>query len=370
MRRLKTIDILRGLSMLWMFLGHLLDWWLLYNDRLLYTTAFSLFDVIGAGAFILVSGISTTLSYRTRLKKLEHLGANSKRIVRNEYLLRASLILIVSIIYNIPIALYTLNVFNVWIWYVLLTIAVSLFLGRPFLRTNKFLRIIAAIGIIVANQVFISFIHSHEGEANGLGFIFHIFYNGYPIMDPLLTFFPFFLVGSALGDLIHDIYLIENKNMRRIRIKNHILYPFSALGIALVVIGVTYSYPDFLNAVVRSFSFILYSLGFQMILFSFLLLIEEFELIKTKKSYRFLYYFSYYSLSIFLIHNLLYFVFYHQLSASIVLFFIAGTVVLVWLLLKFIHKKFGKKVSLKALISRLAVEGARRIEMRSRNKAI
>ncbi|GAG12019.1 unnamed protein product, partial [marine sediment metagenome] len=40
MKRIKSIDILRGLSMCWMFIGHILAWWIRDKDRHLYLETF------------------------------------------------------------------------------------------------------------------------------------------------------------------------------------------------------------------------------------------------------------------------------------------------------------------------------------------
>ncbi|MBN1802695.1 MAG: DUF1624 domain-containing protein [Candidatus Lokiarchaeota archaeon] len=372
MKRLKSLDIFRGLSMLWMFLGHLLDWWLLNNaqDRQLYSTAFSLFDVIGAGAFIFVSGMSTTISYRTRVLKSETQDFFSKRRVRNEYLLRASFILILALIYNIPIAIFTHNVYNIWIWYVLLTVAISLLLAWPFLKTTKHLRLATAMGMIFANHILIGLLSPYEGETSSLGVLFHLLYNGYPIMDPIFTFFPFFLMGTVIGDVIYEILLIESNELRKKKLREKLLLPCLGLGAFFMILGVIYDYPEFLNSVERSFSWVLYSLGFQLIFVSILIYIEESALLKTKKSFKFLYYFSYYSLSIFLLHNLLYFAFYQKLSASMALIFVFATVILVGFLLRFIYKKFGRNASLKSLISRLSVGVAKMIENKIYKKTL
>ncbi len=372
MKRLKSLDIFRGLSMVWMFVGHLLEWWLQNNaqDRLLYTNAFSIFDVIGAGAFIFVSGISTTLSYRTRILKNAERGLIGKLTVRNEYLLRALFILVLALIYNVPIAIFTGNLFDIWIWYVLQTVAISLLLAWPYLKTTKQLRLAAAIGIIFTNRLLIGLLSAHKGENNTLGVLFHILYNGYPIMDPILTFFPFILMGTIVGDIIYENLLIENKELRNKKLRENLLLPCLSLGGFLTILGIIYDYPEFLNSLERSFSWVLYSIGLQLIIISIMIYIEETEIIKTKKSYRFLYYFSYYSLSIFLVHNLLYFVFYKKLSASMALILVSITVILIGFFLRFIYKKFGRKASLKSIISWLSVEAAKKLEKKYYKNAI
>jgi hypothetical protein len=102
-------------------------------------------------------------------------------------------------------------------------------------------------------------------------------------------------------------------------------------------------------------------------LLSILLYIEEFEVVKTKKSYRFFYYFSFYSFTIYLAHNPLYFIFFLQLNALTIWIAFVGTIILIALLLKGIYKKWGKNASLKVLISILSSKLANKLEERSRD---
>lgn len=362
MKRLKSIDIIRGTSMLWMFLAHLMHWWLKLEDLWFYDAVFSILDVMGAGAFLFISGVSTALSYRSRSLTMENSEVKDRKRVRNEYLFRALLVLILALIYNVPIAFYTRNPFDIWIWYILLTIAISLFMAWPLLKTPKILRICIGVGIWIANQYLIAFLTPYEGQPSLYGILFHIIYNGYPILDPILTFFPFFLIGTVVGDVISEIYLKDNEKERTAVLKSRLLLPSIIAGGGLIVIGISLNFPDFLKSIQRSFSWMIYSLGILIILLSVLLCIEEYELIKTKRSFKFLFYYSYYSLTIFLAHNLLFFLFTRQISASNIIYFVIGTTILVEVLLRYAYKKLGGIISIKVQINKLSRELARIVE--------
>jgi len=71
MQRFKSIDIFRGLCMSWMFLGHLIGWWIKPEFIWLESLAFSIFDPIGASGFLFISGVSMALSYRNRMYRVE-----------------------------------------------------------------------------------------------------------------------------------------------------------------------------------------------------------------------------------------------------------------------------------------------------------
>ena len=99
----------------------------------------------------------------------------------------------------------------------------------------------------------------------------------------------------------------------------------------------------------------LYSIGTVLVLLSILLYIEEFEVIKTKKSYRFFFYYSFYSFTIYLAHDPLYFIFFQQLNALTIWIGLVGTTFLITLLLKGVYKKWGRKASLKTQLSILSL---------------
>ena len=94
MKRLKSIDIFRGLCMFYMVVGHSLDWWIRAEDYWFFYVYVSIGGPVGASGFLFIAGISTALSYRNRCLKAEADNSDlySMRLARNEYMWRAFLI--------------------------------------------------------------------------------------------------------------------------------------------------------------------------------------------------------------------------------------------------------------------------------------
>ena len=88
-QRLKSIDIFRGLCILWIVLTHLIDWWLKSDFIWLHRVTVMIFDSFGASGLLFVSGLSITLSYRNKLIKVNTNDDYTFQILRNSYLLRA-----------------------------------------------------------------------------------------------------------------------------------------------------------------------------------------------------------------------------------------------------------------------------------------
>ncbi|MBY8983711.1 MAG: DUF1624 domain-containing protein [Candidatus Lokiarchaeota archaeon] len=363
--RLRSIDIFRGACMAWMILNHLIDWWLKTEYNWVYAIAIMIIDPIGASGFLFISGVSIAISYRRRLDKVKESEENSYRMVRNSYLFRALFIFIIAILYNIPIAIALKDPSMIWAWFVLLTAAVSLFLAWPLLKIHKLFRILIALTILVIHFIIISWLLPFQGESNIFGLLFHILYNEI-YQDPILIFFPFFIIGTVIGDLIYETIYNNKEDHQNSRFKKRLLIPTILSGFLMITSGVFINFPHFLMR--ESLSWVIYSMGIDLVFLSILLGIEKFNIFRTKKSYKFLFYYSYYSLTIYLAHNLLYFLFLNQLDLVSIWFFTALSFVSIGFILRGIYKKFGDKASLKLQVGRLSERLTRNIEVRINKK--
>jgi uncharacterized membrane protein len=343
-----------------MVLNHIINWWLKSEYSWLHSIAIMIIDPIGASGFLFISGVSVTLSYRKRISRIVESEDLNFRIVRNSYFFRAFFIFIIAIIYNIPVPFVLNDPTMIWIWFVLLTSAISLFITWPLLKVSKFIRIIIATVIIVLHLILVSKLLPYQGEANFFGLLFHILYNGIT-QDPILIFFPFFLIGTVVGDIIHESINVRNsQNLKRV-----LLY-LLIIGLFLIISGVLLNYPKFLRR--RSLSWIIYSTGIDIVILTLLLLIERSNLMTSKKSYKLIFYYSYYSLSIYLAHNALYFLFLNQLDIISIWFSALGAFLFIGLVFRAIYKKWGRKASIKAQISILSLKISKKIEEMLKNK--
>ena len=112
----------------------------------------------------------------------------------------------------------------------------------------------------------------------------------------------------------------------------------------------------------------IYTMGITLLLMSGLLYFEVYEIFKTKKSYNFMFYFSYYSLTIFFTHNVMYFFFPGQLTIFVVLIYTLTTIILWGLLMKWIYHKFGPSASIKVQVGKLAAGIVKKIEEKNKRQ--
>lgn len=348
MFRFKSIDTFRGICMAWMFLGHLLEWWIKPEYLFINTMTHQILDSMGASGFLFISGLSITLSLRKKQSGVEYDSIETKR----EYFLKALFLLIIALLYNLPIAIYFNNFASIWMWFVLLTAAISLILAWPLLRLPISIRLIIGFSMWVINYYVFNYLSSFKGEFSIYGALYHLLYNE-PQMDPILNFFPFFLFGTVIGELIFRLNLNKQNLGYKKTFKQQLTIPLSIISIAFITFGVLFDYPKFLLER-GSISWNFYSLGIEVLLLVIFLSIEFLFEFNTERSHRFLFYFSYYSFTVYLTHHLLYFLFLEQLDYITIWLAIAITFVLIGLILRTVYKYLGPKASIKVLISKLS----------------
>lgn len=359
MRRFKSIDVFRGMCMGWMFLGHLIEWWIKEDFSWLRDLTFGIFDPIGASGFLFISGVSITLSFRNRKYRVEALKEISYFRVKLSYYIRASFLLLVAIIYNLAIALTINNLSWIWTWFVLMTAAFSLLIVWPLFKVSKEVRIGIGVSIWLINELIYYFLRPFQNQLNFQGVLYHILYNDFS-QDPLLIFLPFMIFGTVVGDIFNDLNNNNALEKRREEMKREMIYPIGILSLVLIVFGLLFKFPNFMQR--SSFSWYIYSIGIILIIFLILLILEEYRVFETRKKYRVFFFFSYYSFTVYLAHNFLYFIFYKKLDLIFIWIAVIATFFIFSAIIRQIYKMWGWKASLKAVLGRLSFKIAKKIE--------
>ena len=265
MKRFRSFDTIRGFCIFTMIIGHLLDWWLRPQDIWLSVAYHALIADIAASGFLLISGVSSMISFRSSLRKAEISVDYNQRMVKHDYIYKGLLILIVAIIYNSIDALINLNPLRIWTWYIPMTIAFSILLTYPLLKVSKRLRILCAILLWIINFLILSFLLHFERQGNVFNVLFYILYNDINV-HPILFYLSYFLIGTVIGEIIYEIYLNNNQKIRLNALKFKLILPLLIFGGTLTGIGVLLFLPDFLlhgtvSAIIYSLAIILLILG-------------------------------------------------------------------------------------------------------------
>lgn len=349
MRRIQAIDIFRGLCIFYMTFGHMMYWYSAKSSFWLYEIVWNLGAPIGGGGFLLVSGMSAMISYKVNLEKAKLSGDFSMKNSRNQYIIRALIILLISFIWNFFGTLF-MGVPGIWIWFVIQTISISLLLAWPLLKTSPLFRLFICFAFWIGNEFIIVLLRPFEGQFNFFGILHFIFYN-VPEQNVILAYFPFLLAGTVIGDILHEAFNSENIDTKAY-LKRHLTIPGSIGGLVLIIFGVLFQFPNFLDK--RAFSSHMFIFGIELLLIILLVYIKDLGHIKLKRSYSVLKYYSYYSFTIFLAHNILYFLFPPILNALEIILLIIPIMTLWTYLFRLIYRKLGKYASLKFFISKSA----------------
>jgi len=365
MIRLKSIDNFRGIAVIAMMWLHLSDWWLSGDSRTHIYVPLLVTQYAFLVSYQFISGISRYLFYKTGGSRKEPSETINKRRIKREFLMRGVFLLVIALLYNTVVAISTSKPSEIWSWFVLLALALSFILIIPLLDTSKKTRGFLGVVFLVLNFTILSFLQDFKGQANLFGVLYHLLF--YPVgLHPILSSFGVFLIGTVVGEVIYEIYYKEEKESRLHLLKKRLIIPSILIGGIVVTFILIVNSFLFLN--LPSFYGIVSTIGISLISFSLFVLVEEYEIFKTKRNYKFIFYFSYYSLTIYLAHNLLYFLFFERLDALTSSFFIVIVIVLIGLFLKWIYPKLGGSISIKKMISKLSYKVVMRIETKSSNE--
>ena len=349
LKRFKVVDTARGMAIFGMIVAHILNWWLTEQNLWLYDV-FAIFVLsFGAVSFVFISGASATLSLKRRTMEIKKGDKFFHHLIRKVYFLRAFFLLMIALLFNLVGALFFQDLTYIWSWNVLQTIAISLFLVWPLINRSKILRTIIAAAALLFNYLLLYLILPYQGQMNVYGISFYILYN--PIDQYiLLPYFSMLLLGTVLGDILHDLSQIDDPEESRAAFKPHLIKTV-ILGIILMIIGMFFL-PDF--TIHASLASITYSLGLVFVAYSILTYYEIFEPIKTNERYRYFYYYNYYSFTVYLAHYVLYFFFYRQFTVITIWIPMIITMTIITIITIFVYKKCGQKASIKAGLSVLS----------------
>ncbi len=363
MQRIKSVDAFRGLCIFYMLLGHMLVWWIIEEQFWMHFYLRKIFEIIGVSGFLFASGISTVLSLRNSLEKVEKNPRYTQGDLLRESYQRATLYLVFALLYNgLTVSLVTfinegivIGLWSLWSWYILLTIAICLFFAYPLIKINKTTRVIIAVFCIFITYPIFESLNNLRENNFGYAVLFHLLFSA-SHEDPILPFFGFYCLGTVLGDIYYEVYSIEDEALKKEQVKNTIIKNFLIAGILLVITSIILSlfvFDDLSAGFDKgSFAWMWYAIGCDILILAGLTYLHEFKL-SPEWRHPFLFYFSYYSLTIYIVHNIVAPLFWAKLDIFWIWPANITTTIIIWYIFKKIYNKYGSKASLKSAISKM-----------------
>ena len=363
--RVKTFDILRGISILLMLITHGFLYWLDPKDAYILIIYRFISNIFMVNGFVFVSGLGFGYSWNRQMKK----GALKKEIYLRS-LIRTFIILILSFIYNVAAVLindYGWN--NIWYWYILQTIAFSRLFGLVLIKIPKRTRFIFCLVLILLTPVLLNGLQMTKNINNNANIVYFILFNEINA-NSILIFLPFFLIGTIFGQEIFKLQVSKDstKNM---------LIKWLCLGLILLLLGIiigSLQYSDselgtyYIQKLNRnpnwnvqtlplflirgSYAWCIYSIGWEILILVFVFYIVEVKRknkgLKEKSNMLML--FGKYSLSIYLCHYL-FFIIQLELSPVFIGIPIILLVLTVWVTVYFLNRCEDGTYSIEYLIS-------------------
>jgi len=152
-----------------------------------------------------------------------------------------------------------------------------------------------------------------------------------------------------MGDFLQE----KKMNKNKLSLGNNKFFPLLISGLSLIAIGILFNYPSSFS--ITSFSWIVFALGVNISTLSIFVFFEEYVKFQRKKNYWFLYYFSYYSLTIYLTHSILYYFFLNMLNIASYFFIIIPILTGISLIFRVIYKtKLRRDFSIKIQIGKIS----------------
>ncbi len=371
--RVKALDRLRGLSIVYMLLGHMMLW-TVFEEGWWWLSAFPLHDFIGGPLFAFVSGAGMTLSIRRHPEtpaSVQHL--------------RSVLIVGLGILSNLG----TIGVFTVWGWSILVALGIFRLIGFYAVKLPAWVRVVF-IGIIIAvtrplllwisDAIFLGgFINLYPTTPTIEGTLAYILYSQ-PHQSTFFPYFAFFLAGTLFVDLL--IGQPQDKQVKWRRI-------FLFLGLLLVTTGLIlglllWTNVDLGDAVMwwltfsgryvgqipslasrNSLAWSLVALGSQFLLGLLFLKLEQ-QVYRN----RFLTIYGEFSLTIYAGNALIFAVGLHMLSLVVVLPLALFIIILTWYLCWIWYKKSKGIYSLEWILNRAVKSFSRYLEQRSKSRDV
>ncbi len=371
--RVKTLDRLRGLSIIYMLLGHMMLW-VVMEEGWWWLSSFPLHDLIGGPLFVFVSGAGMTLSIRRHPEtpaSVQHL--------------RSSFIFGLGILSNVG----TIGVFTVWGWSILVALGIFRVIGYYAVKTPAWVRLVL-IGVVIAvarslllalsDETFNgSFINLYPTNPT-IQEIFSFILFSQPHQNTFFPYFAFFLAGTLFVDLLVGQPKEKQVLWRRIFFFLGLLLIIAGLAVGLLVwtnidLGdaaswwLTYSgrYVDQLPSLAsrNSLAWSFLALGTQILLGLLFIKIEH--LVYRN---RFLTIYGEFSLTIYAGNALIFAVGLHMLPFNVVLPLMICIILLTWYLCTLWYKKYNGKYSLEWILNRAVKSYARYLETRSKVREV
>ncbi len=218
-RRIESLDMARGLSMIFIIVLHYAIPWFHENSFFIAGIGQLLLEFFGPSMFIILS----TLAVVFNIKRKEQSWSEKK--IRNNTFMRALMIIVIGFIYSM-FSLY------IWAWNILIFIGFSQIFSYYALKLEKVPRIIIGIIILLASEFVREFFWVTQND-NVLCYIMNFLLSS---QSPDITILPWLAVCfivPVFGEMLYDLWNKGTADSYRDLFKKFMMW-----GFILIILGV------------------------------------------------------------------------------------------------------------------------------------
>ncbi len=235
MNKIKSIDITKGISILFIIFLNSINYWLIVNQELKYIIAYIaiLSEIFGSMMFVF------TYSFETIFILHKMMGSPPERVYRNQIFKRGFLFILLGLIYNLIVNFFNEFTLRIWGWNIILFIGFSQIIVYLSFKLIRWARLIIGLSIIIFTPLLREGLYLYRNS----NIFFEILYLVIVSPDPsfsLLPYASFCFFASIFSELIYQAKALENKRALNISIKSTFRY-----GSILILGGFALSLIDF-----------------------------------------------------------------------------------------------------------------------------
>jgi hypothetical protein len=235
MNNIKSIDIIKGISVLCIIFLNSVNYWLIINEELKYIIAYIsvLSEIFGSMLF------TFTYLFETIFTLQKMMGSPPERTYRNQIFKRSLLFILFGLLYNLIVNLFNGFTFRIWGWNFILFIGFAQIIVYFSFKLIRWARLV--IGLLIL--IFTPFLRDLLYLNRNCNIISEVLYLIFVSSDPMFSLLPyasFCFFASIFSELIYQAHALENKRALNISIKATL-----RIGITFIIGGFALSLTDF-----------------------------------------------------------------------------------------------------------------------------
>jgi hypothetical protein len=208
-------------------MAHVMDNWLEPDSNWIAGVFYLIISPIGIPSFMFAAGLSFGFTWAQKSEKGLDFTLNSIYAFA-----RTCILLGLAISFNIlGVIIHQVGIENIWLWYILLTMAIARLLGPYFMKLKACYRIIIAIVIIFFTHFYLMWLLDIKDTSNIGNLLYFISFNSIET-DSIFFFMPIFLIGTVFGERLVDF---QNKKNIIQDLKNWILFALTLIVFGLIL---------------------------------------------------------------------------------------------------------------------------------------